>query len=542
MREERRAFMENIREERKSVVESLKVKERFWEEKIRGLEEKIRGLEEKRIERENKVKEWIEKVEKKRQGNLIGEGEEEEERNVYSRGENIYSRAGSACSGRWSEGSTDRLSGKEIGAIRKLMGEKEREERKCNIVIKGFNWEGNKETEKGRERAKEFIKEKIRVDTEVVSWRMSGPVAIIKVGSEEMKREIMINKYKLRGGKVFFENDLNFEERRTQSMINRWVKAQENRRGDIKIGYGRVKIRGIWKDWKEIEREEEKRKKENNNNREREGKRGRVRGEARGKRNVMGNKRGGNMIFWNTAGIINKDKEFWKFIGKFEFISLSETWLEENGWKKIEGKLPSSHDWECVYAQRKKKRGRAKGGFIMGVKKGNGWGINARELREGGNERRFEKEIIRRERDGQRQCEESKLRAARYNVRYKEFDAGNRKHNYLRKENLGRIGIGEGVRGLVRLRCGNMEEGNKYWIEKEQKGCVFCGKETDCMEHYVGECQMVSSWFRELDENKEKVWKKLWSDELDSEKCKVLSKLERERKKEIEKKKKGRRR
>ncbi|KYN24322.1 hypothetical protein ALC57_04060 [Trachymyrmex cornetzi] len=169
----------------------------------------------------------------------------------------------------------------------------------------------------------------------------------------------------------------------------------------------------------------------------------------------------------------------------------------------------------------------------------NGWGINARELREGGNEGRLEKEIIRRERDGQRQWEESKLRAARYNVRYKEFDAGNRKHNYLRKENLGRIGIGEGVRGLVRLRCGNMEEGNKYWIEKEQKRCVFCGKETDCMEHYVGECQRVSSWFRELGENKEKVWKKLWSDELDSEKCKVLSKLERERKKEIEKKKKG---
>ncbi|KYN18813.1 hypothetical protein ALC57_08889 [Trachymyrmex cornetzi] len=169
----------------------------------------------------------------------------------------------------------------------------------------------------------------------------------------------------------------------------------------------------------------------------------------------------------------------------------------------------------------------------------NGWGINARELREGGNEGRLEKEIIRRERDGQRQWEESKLRAARYNVRYKEFDAGNRKHNYLRKENLGRIGIGEGVRGLVRLRCGNMEEGNKYWIEKEQKRCVFCGKETDCMEHYVGDCQRVSSWFRELGENKEKVWKKLWSDELDSEKCKVPSKLERERKKEIEKKKKG---
>ncbi|KYN16911.1 hypothetical protein ALC57_10821 [Trachymyrmex cornetzi] len=164
--------------------------------------------------------------------------------------------------------------------------------------------------------------------------------------------------------------------------------------------------------------------------------------------------------------------------------------------------------------------------------------VNAKELKEGGNEGRFEKEIIRiRERDGQRQWEECRLRSARYNKRYKEFDTGSRGPNYLRKENLGRLGIGEGVRGLVRLRCGNMEEGNKYWIEKEMKGCVFCGREADRMEHYVEECQRTSSWFKELGENKEKIWKQLWSEDLDAEKCKVLSKLDRERKKEIEKKK-----
>jgi len=47
----------------------------------------------------------------------------------------IYSKTGSTCSG----GSMDRLSEKEIGAIRKLMMEKKQEERKCNIffAIKG---------------------------------------------------------------------------------------------------------------------------------------------------------------------------------------------------------------------------------------------------------------------------------------------------------------------------------------------------------------------------------------------------------------------
>jgi len=80
-----------------------------------------------------------------------------------------------------------------------------------------------------------------------------------------MKREVMRNKNKLRG-KIFFENDLSFEERKTQNRINKWVKAQENKGGDIKIGYRRVKIRGIWKTWAEIERgEEEKRENKNNN-------------------------------------------------------------------------------------------------------------------------------------------------------------------------------------------------------------------------------------------------------------------------------------
>jgi len=56
------------------------------------------------------------------------------------------------------------------------------------------------------------------------------------------------------------------------------------------------------------------------------------------------------------------------------------------------------------------------------------------------------------------------------------------------------------------------------------------------MEHYVEECPKVCSFlFKELRKNKEEIWKKFCSEELDSIKCKVLGKLERERKKEIRK-------
>lgn len=50
-------------------------------------------------------------------------------------------------------------------------------------------------------------------------------------------------------------------------------------------------------------------------------------------------------VFWNVAGIGNKDKEFWRYIKGFEFISLSETWVDERSWEIWREKLPKSHEW-----------------------------------------------------------------------------------------------------------------------------------------------------------------------------------------------------
>lgn len=47
-----------------------------------------------------------------------------------------------------------------------------------------------------------------------------------------------------------------------------------------------------------------------------------------------------------------------------------ETWVKEKGWNKLKGYLPNSHMWECRYAKRDNKKVRARGGFIIGNKKG----------------------------------------------------------------------------------------------------------------------------------------------------------------------------
>jgi len=110
---------------------------------------------------------------------------------------------------------------------------------------------------RGREWATEFIREKIGVECKPVSCRENGAVVVVKLENDETKKEIIRNKYKLKEGKIFIENDLSWEERRTQAEINKWAKVQKEKGIEVKIGIGRAKIKGKWRYWTEILKEKE---------------------------------------------------------------------------------------------------------------------------------------------------------------------------------------------------------------------------------------------------------------------------------------------
>jgi len=76
-----------------------------------------------------------------------------------------------------------------------------------------------KEKDKRVEWVKELIKKK--VDCRINEVRKSGPAIIVKMESEEEKREIMKRKNKLKGDSLFIENDLSFEERKVQEKLSR---------------------------------------------------------------------------------------------------------------------------------------------------------------------------------------------------------------------------------------------------------------------------------------------------------------------------------
>ncbi|XP_025160330.1 trichohyalin-like [Harpegnathos saltator] len=155
------------------------------------------------------------------------------------------------------------LSEREIGKIKKLVVEKEKEERRGNVVIKG--WEiGDRITNK---KAEEFIKKELDVEIKVKRCRISGKVVVVSLEEEEMKREIMRNKRKLKGKSIFIENDLMWEERKIQEKMGKWVGKERRKGKTVKMGFARVMIDGNWEKWEEIE-EEIIRRKERDRDRE----------------------------------------------------------------------------------------------------------------------------------------------------------------------------------------------------------------------------------------------------------------------------------
>lgn len=79
-----------------------------------------------------------------------------------------------------SEGLNDR----EIGKLRKMVIDKEKEERKDNIVIKGAETE-EKDLKKW---VIEFLKEKMDIKVEIISCRKSGRVIVVKLKDWQMKK------------------------------------------------------------------------------------------------------------------------------------------------------------------------------------------------------------------------------------------------------------------------------------------------------------------------------------------------------------------
>jgi len=249
-------IIKNTNEVIEKTTKGMEEERRKDRERIKELEEKIKGLEKAMVSLEEWVRgEWAKSSEGEEEGNSSS---------LENRSRNSSVNSGKRYGSEKSWGGISGASGlsmREVEKIKKWVGDKEKEERRCNIVLRGIKkripGEVEKEWKKGKEWATNFIKDNIGVECNVVNCRESGNVVVIKLENEKKKKEVMRNKHKLRGGRVFIENDLSWEERKIQAEINKWAKTQREKGIEVKIGIGRVMLKGRWKNWNEILKEKD---------------------------------------------------------------------------------------------------------------------------------------------------------------------------------------------------------------------------------------------------------------------------------------------
>uniref|UniRef100_T1JG70 Endonuclease/exonuclease/phosphatase domain-containing protein n=1 Tax=Strigamia maritima TaxID=126957 RepID=T1JG70_STRMM len=75
------------------------------------------------------------------------------------------------------------------------------------------------------------------------------------------------------------------------------------------------------------------------------------------------------MLSWNVTGIWNKGSTFLNYLEDFDMIILMETWLESKDEERIGRKLSGDFEWRFLAARREKKKGRARGGHLVRIRK-----------------------------------------------------------------------------------------------------------------------------------------------------------------------------
>lgn len=139
-----------------------------------------------------------------------------------------------------------------------MMRDKDKRERRNNIVLEGVRLDEGDVLRKENLKnwVQKFLEEKIKTKVPVVNCRESGNEIIASLElNEEDKKEVMQNKNRLKGDRIFIENDLTYKERKIQERIYKWVKLERDKGEEVKIRIGKVRVKGVWRNWRETEKE-----------------------------------------------------------------------------------------------------------------------------------------------------------------------------------------------------------------------------------------------------------------------------------------------
>lgn len=149
--------------------------------------------------------------------------------------------------------------------VERNLEEKEKEEKRNNIVIRGVEIEeagAEKEVEK-------MMKDKLNIEikvkqVEIRNTRNNKKLAIVKIMDYEDKRKVMREKRKLKGTRVYIDDDRTEQEQKIQIIIKKRAIEEKNNGNNVKIGFKKIWINGEeWK-WNEKNMEIEKNERKQN--------------------------------------------------------------------------------------------------------------------------------------------------------------------------------------------------------------------------------------------------------------------------------------
>lgn len=131
----------------------------------------------------------------------------------------------------------------------------------------------------------------------------------------------------------------------------------------------------------------------------------------------------------------------------------------------------------------------------------------------------LEREVYERKLDIENQTLMEKINSAKYNARYKDILC-TQLPLYLNN-----VMCGKYVAVIARLRCGNFENVNRYWLGEKDRVCVLCEDDWGTLEHYIEECEKTIEWTENLPGEKYSKMNKVLKGEYDKEALEALVKI-----------------
>lgn len=118
-----------------------------------------------------------------------------------------------------------------------------------------------------------------------------------------------------------------------------------------------------------------------------------------------------------------------------------------------------------------------------------------------------EEVLVKRDREIEKQRLDGKIREAKYNKLYGEIITRIRPR-YLREY---RKEIDIDI--VAKIRCGNFDRTNMYWLSEEDRKCRLCKKEDESLEHLIGRCEETKEGMSNLGKEGTFRWSKYANEE-----------------------------